>query len=84
MNVTFADKSDSGHNMLAVSTFTGAAAGSFVGMGYLPDGFNDVHHAGTRMLGSIGGRAISNALVEFEPLWGPIVQKLHVPRLLPE
>lgn len=84
ISTTFVDKSDSGRNMLALSTFTGAAAGSFVGMAYLPDGFNDAHHAGTRMLGSIGGKAISNVLVEFEPQWGPIVQKLHIPHLLPE
>lgn len=83
IGATFIDKSDSGHNMLAISTFTGAAAGSFVGMGYLPDGYNDAHHAGTRMLGSIGGKAFSNALVEFEPQWGPVLQKLHIPHLLP-
>jgi hypothetical protein len=81
---TLVDKSDSGHSMLAVSTFTGAAAGSFVGMAYLPDGFNDVNHAKSRMLGSIGGKAISNALIEFEPTWGPIARKIHIPRLLPD
>ena len=80
---TFVDKSDSGHSMLALSTFTGAAAGSFVGMAYLPYGFGDAHHAETRMLSAIGGKAVSNALVEFEPQWGPIARKLRIPRLLP-
>ncbi len=80
---TFVDKSDSGHSMPAISTFTGAAAGSFVGMAYLPDGFNDVSHAESRMIGAIGGRAVSNVLVEFEPTWGPFVRRLHIPRILP-
>jgi len=32
---TFVDKTDSGHNIFAFSNFAGAAAGGFVGMGFL-------------------------------------------------
>jgi hypothetical protein len=81
---TLFDKTDSGHRTLAVSTFTSAAAGSFVGMAYLPDGYNDATHAEQRMFGQIGGRAISNILTEFQPTWGPWAKKLHIPKLLPE
>jgi hypothetical protein len=81
---TLFDKSDSGHRMLAVSTFTSAAAGSFVGMAYLPAGYNDASHAEQRMAGAIGGRAISNILTEFEPMWGPLARKIRIHKLLPE
>jgi len=80
---TFVDSSDSGRRMFAVSTFTSAAAGGFVGMAYLPDGYNDVTHAEQRMVMGIGGRAISNVLTEFEPVWGPWAAKLRIPQLLP-
>jgi hypothetical protein len=81
---TLFDKSDSGHRRLAYSTFTSAAAGSFVGMAYLPDGFNTATKAQQRMLGQVGSRAIGNVLVEFEPLWGPVARKIRIPRILPE
>ena len=81
--LTIVDKSDAGHSMLAVSTFTGAAAEGFVGMAYLPDGYNDVTHAEQRMYGQIGNKAISNIITEFEPSWGPFARKLKVPKLLP-
>jgi len=81
---TLFDKSDSGHREVAYSTFTGAAAGSFVGMAYLPDGFNTATKAQQQMLGQIGGRAIGNVLIEFEPTWGPIAKKLRIPKILPE
>jgi hypothetical protein len=42
---TFIDKTDSGHNTFAFSNFAGAAAGGFVGMGFYPDGHNDMVHA---------------------------------------
>ena len=81
---TFFDKSDSGHRMLAASTFTSAVAGSFIGMAYLPAGYNDASHAEQRMAGAIGGRAISNILTEFETTWGPLARKIRLPKLLPE
>jgi len=48
---TVIDKTDSGRNTLAVSNFASAAAGGFVGMGILPNGYNDVTHAEQRMAG---------------------------------
>jgi hypothetical protein len=81
---TLVDKSDSGHRTFAFTTFTSSAAGGFVGMAYLPDGYNDVTHAEQRMVMGIGGRAIANVLTEFEPVWGPWAAKLRIPKLLPE
>jgi hypothetical protein len=80
---TFVDKSDAGHRTVALSTFTGAAAGGFVGMAYLPDGYNDVTHAEQRMALGIEARAISNVVTEFQPVWGPWAAKLRIPKLLP-
>jgi hypothetical protein len=81
---TFVDKTDSGHNTLAFSNFAGAAAGGFVGMGLLPDGYNDVTHAERRALRGLGSVAIRNIVTEFRPEWGPILRRIHVPRILPE
>ena len=80
---TFFDKTDSGRTTLAVSHFTGAAADGFVGMVYLPAGFNDLTHAGQRSTASIGTAAIGNILSEFQPEWGPLYEKLHLPKILP-
>jgi hypothetical protein len=81
---TFVDKTDSGRNTIAVSNFAGAAAGGFVGMSYLPAGYNDITHAGQRMAMQFGTLAIKNVAVEFEPQWGPLVRKLRIPKLIPE
>jgi hypothetical protein len=81
--LTFVDKSDSGKTRIAYSHFTGAAAGGFVGMGILPDGFNDVTHGEQRAASEFGSYAISNLLTEFQPEWGPWAQKLRIPKILP-
>jgi hypothetical protein len=81
--LTFVDKSDSGKTRIAYSHFTGAAAGGFVGMGILPDGFNNVTHAEQGMAHEFGSFAISNLLTEFQPEWGPWAQKLRIPKILP-
>ncbi len=81
---TFVDKTDSGHNTFAFSNFAGAAAGGFVGMGILPDRYNDVTHAGRRALRGLGSVAIVNIITEFRPEWAPLFKKTHVPTLLPE
>lgn len=80
---TFVDKSDSGNRTFALSNFTSSAAGGFVGMAYLPDGYNDVTHAEQHMIRGIGTIAISNVLTEFQPAWGPWAAKLRIPKLLP-
>ena len=81
---SFVDRTDSGHNAFAFSNFAGAAAGGFVGMGLLPDGYNDVTHAEQRALRALGGVALRNIVTEFRPEWSPILRKIHVPRILPE
>jgi hypothetical protein len=81
---TFVDKTDSGHNTFALSNFAGAAAGGFVGMGLLPDGYNDVTHAEHHALRGLESVAIRNIVTEFRPQWAPVLREIHVPRVLPE
>jgi len=81
---TVVDKTDSGRNTIAVSNFAAAAAGGFVGMSYLPAGYNDVTHAEQRMALQFETLALKNLAVEFEPQWGPLVRKLRIPKLIPE
>jgi hypothetical protein len=80
---TVIDKRDSGRNTLAVSNFASAAAGGFVGMGILPNGYNDVTHAEQRMASEFLQIAIGNVATEFEPQWGPLAKKLHFQKILP-
>jgi hypothetical protein len=80
---TVFDKTDSGRTTLAASNFASAAAGGFVGMGILPDGYNDVTHAEQRMASEFLQIAIGNIATEFEPQWGPWAKKLRIPKLLP-
>jgi hypothetical protein len=80
---TIIDKTDSGRNTLAVSNFTSAAAGGFVGMGILPNGYNDVTHAEQRMASEFLQIAIGNVATEFEPQWGPLAKKIRLPKILP-
>jgi hypothetical protein len=80
---TVVDKTDGGHNTIAVANFAGAAAGGFVGMAYLPPGFNDITHAEQRMALEFATTAAGNVAAEFEPQWGPILKKLHIPQILP-
>ena len=81
---TFADKTDSGHKTFAFSNFAGAAAGGFVGMVLLPDGYNDATHAEQRALRGLATAAVRNIVTEFRPEWAPILRKIHVPNILPE
>jgi hypothetical protein len=80
---TVFDKTDSGRNTLALSNFASAAAGGFVGMGVLPDGYNDLTHAEQRMASEFLQIAIGNIATEFEPQWGPLAKKLRIPKILP-
>jgi hypothetical protein len=80
---TIFDKTDSGKTTFAASNFASAAAGGFVGMGILPDGYNDVTHAEQHMASEFLQIAIGNVLTEFEPQWGPWAKKLRIPKLLP-
>jgi hypothetical protein len=80
---TVFDKTDSGRTTFAASNFAAAAAGGFVGMGILPDGYNDVTHAEQRMASEFLQIAIGNIATEFEPQWGPWAKKLRLPKILP-
>ena len=74
---TLMDRSDSGHRTVAFSNLTGATAGGFITMTYMPDGFNDTTHAYQRAaleLGQFGGR---NLVAEFSPEISHILHKLH-------
>ena len=76
---TFVDKSDSGHNRVAVSNFAGAAASGFVGNLYLPAGYNDLSHAESRAAISFAALAGQNLLREFVPDILRLTQKWHAP-----
>ena len=80
---TIFDKTDSGRTTFAASNFASAAAGGFVGMGILPDGYNDVTHAEQHMASELLQIGIGNVLTEFEPQWGPWAKKLRIPKILP-
>ena len=76
---TFIDRSDSGDKRIAMSNFAGAAAAGFVGTLYLPPGFNNLSHAGTRTAFAFGGFAAQNLLREFSPELLRAARKLHLP-----
>jgi len=80
---TVFDKTDSGRTIFAASNFASAAAGGFVGMGILPDGYNDVTHAEQHIASEFLQIGIGNVLTEFEPQWGPWAKKLRIPKILP-
>jgi hypothetical protein len=84
LSSTVIDRTDSGRPTIALSNFAGAAAGGFVGMSYLPKGFNDLTHAEQRMAAQFGVLAIGRLAAEFQPEWGPFVRKLRLPKVLPE
>jgi hypothetical protein len=75
----FIAHSDSGRNRLALSHFTGAAAGGFVGNTYLPTGYDDASHALTRSALAFSGFFTSNLADEFHPDLVRIAHKLHIP-----
>jgi hypothetical protein len=77
------DRSDSGHERLALSNFFGAAASGFIGVAYLPGGYNDLTHAGQRTANTLGGFVLSNVANEFCPEWGPIMNRMHLPFVHP-
>jgi hypothetical protein len=76
---TLVDRSDNGHARLAVANFAGLAAGSYVGMSYLPDGFNDVTHADQRLAVRFGTLAGSNLGAEFAPDIFRFLAERHLP-----
>jgi hypothetical protein len=80
---TIFDKTDSGRTTFAASNFASATAGGFLGMGILPNGYNDVTHAEQHMASEFLQIGIGNVLTEFQPQWGPWAKKLRIPKILP-
>jgi hypothetical protein len=80
---TFVDRSDSGRRQLAFSNFSSSAAGGFVGMAYLPAGFNNLSHVAQRARTEFLGIAVANISREFAPEWAPLVRKLHILQIVP-
>jgi hypothetical protein len=78
---TFIDKTDGGRTTVALSNFTGAAAGGFIGNAYLPPGFDNLTHAGQRSAVTFGGIAAKNVLQEFSPEIGQFLRKIHLPHI---
>jgi hypothetical protein len=78
---TFIDRTDGGHSTIAISNFTGAAAGGFIGNAYLPAGFDNLTHAGQRSATAFGGIAAQNVLQEFSPEIGQFLKKIHLPHI---
>jgi len=78
---TFVDRTDGGHRTVAISNFTGAAAGGFIGNAYLPAGFDNLTHAGQRSAIAFGGIAAQNVLQEFSPELGQFLKKIHLPHI---
>ena len=80
---SFVDRTDSGGHTLAFSNFASATAGGFVGMAYLPPGFNDASHAGQRVGAEFLDIVIANVAREFAPQWTPLARKLYIPKIVP-
>jgi hypothetical protein len=78
---TFIDRTDGGRPTPAISNFTGAAAGGFIGNAYLPAGFDNLTHAGQRSAIAFGGFAAQNVLLEFSPELGRFLKKIHLPHI---
>ncbi len=74
---TFVDRTDGGHPTIAISNFTGAAAGGFIGNAYLPAGWDNLTHAGQRSAIAFGGLAGQNVLQEFAPDLAHVLRKIH-------
>jgi hypothetical protein len=74
---TFVDRTDGGHTTIAISNFTGAAAGGFIGNAYLPAGFDNLTHAGQRSAIAFGGLAGQNVMQEFAPDLAHVLRKIH-------
>jgi hypothetical protein len=76
----FVDRSDDGHARLAIANFAGLTAGGYVGMSYLPSGFNDMAHADQRVVFQFSRLAGSNLGAEFGPDIFRFLAEHHLPR----
>src|SRR5258708_5417693 len=80
---TVFDKTDSGRTTFAASNFASAAAGGFVGMGILPDGYNDVKHAEHRMASWFPQVASGNITAGVGARGGPGAKKFRLSKIPP-
>jgi hypothetical protein len=77
------EKTDSGKTRLAVPHFAGAAAGGFVGMAYMPPGYNTLSEAGKRSAVELATIFPRNMIQEFAPELAPIFRHIHIPQIIP-
>jgi hypothetical protein len=75
----FVDKSDSGGNRLAIANLVGAGANGFVGDLYLPHGYDNLSHVGSRAAFAMGTIAAKNLAREFAPEVYAVSRKIHLP-----
>ncbi len=73
------NQSQSGHRTLALSNFAGASAAGFVGMAYLPRGYDDVTHGYQHSATEFVSFAGQNLISEFYPEFVRLAHKLHLP-----
>ena len=76
---TSVDRSDDGRIRPAVATFVGVGCGSYVGMSYLPPGFNDLTHANQTLVFQFSRLVGSNIGYEFAPDIFRFLAEHHVP-----
>jgi hypothetical protein len=68
----------SGHSQIALANFIGAGAAGYAARLYLPDGFNDVSHADTRIAIRFGLLEVNHVLTEFAPEFERLGEKMHL------
>ncbi|HEY1253915.1 MAG TPA: hypothetical protein VGF01_03955 [Terracidiphilus sp.] len=77
------EKTDSGKTSLAVPHFAAAAAGGFVGMAYMPPGYNTLSEAGKRSAMELATIFPRNLAQEFAPELAPLLRHIHIPKVIP-
>jgi hypothetical protein len=77
---TLVDRSDDGHVRTAVAHLAGLGGGSYVGMSYLPAGFNDVTHADQALVFQFSRLVGSNLGAAFAPEVLRFLTEHHLPR----
>lgn len=76
------DRSDSGRTTFAVSSFVASVSAGFVGNAYLPHGYNDTSHAGSRMVIEFSSLAVTNLAQEFTPEFRRLGKRMHLPEFM--
>jgi hypothetical protein len=79
LSYTLVDRSDEGHVRPAVANLVGLGGGSYVGMSYLPPGFNDVTHADQTLVFQFSRLVGSNLGSEFAPDIFRFLAEHHLP-----